>query len=314
MRDGFTKDDAWIMVEDEFLQTARLYTQHLHHAEYQRLKSQAKEQRASAIQSIVRPVTNSERMTSSSKKALEAKALFHTQEATLDGIQRGDALPTDDTSLNNDGDDDDDESFGTNAHLVGLLRRPVRGTRKLARLAAASSNTRAAAGFARPKPSLPKQSLDSTGLPRNLHKIANHEKKTIDGSLDSNNSNRTKRSCPATHSTNDSTEFAQYNRSDLSEEYLFQRGEGRRKSIEQKEPCESSVGPNVSHLGFSEEQVNADLAPTTLCSIGSINHQPEDSSDFSQRMEERRRIRKRRREERLPSESVKLENVPTFLV
>ncbi len=42
MRPGWDEDDGYIMVEDEFLATAQLYTKHLHHAEYQRLKNLAR--------------------------------------------------------------------------------------------------------------------------------------------------------------------------------------------------------------------------------------------------------------------------------
>ncbi len=42
MRTGVSKfdlwDDEWMMVEDEFLETAKLFTRHLHIAEYDRLK------------------------------------------------------------------------------------------------------------------------------------------------------------------------------------------------------------------------------------------------------------------------------------
>ncbi|KJX95300.1 hypothetical protein TI39_contig4120g00004 [Zymoseptoria brevis] len=38
MRSGFTQDDIFRMVEDEFLSTAQTYTAHIHHAEYARLK------------------------------------------------------------------------------------------------------------------------------------------------------------------------------------------------------------------------------------------------------------------------------------
>ncbi|KAL1303476.1 hypothetical protein AAFC00_006857 [Neodothiora populina] len=43
MREGLAEDDIWVMVEDEFYATAQNYTQHLHHAEYQRLKQAAKD-------------------------------------------------------------------------------------------------------------------------------------------------------------------------------------------------------------------------------------------------------------------------------
>ena len=42
MHPGLNADDIYVMVEDEFLATAQLYTQHLHQAEYQRLKALAR--------------------------------------------------------------------------------------------------------------------------------------------------------------------------------------------------------------------------------------------------------------------------------
>src|ERR1700722_17044361 len=42
MVDGIENDDGWMMVEDELFTTARLFTTHLHHAEYQRVKGLAR--------------------------------------------------------------------------------------------------------------------------------------------------------------------------------------------------------------------------------------------------------------------------------
>jgi hypothetical protein len=42
MVDGIENDDGWMMVEGELLTTARLFTTHLHHAEYQRVKGLAR--------------------------------------------------------------------------------------------------------------------------------------------------------------------------------------------------------------------------------------------------------------------------------
>jgi hypothetical protein len=42
MKEGLAGDDIWVMVEDEFLATAKAFTAHLHHAEYQRLKALAR--------------------------------------------------------------------------------------------------------------------------------------------------------------------------------------------------------------------------------------------------------------------------------
>ncbi|KAF4549169.1 Hypothetical protein D9617_23g005840 [Elsinoe fawcettii] len=52
IREGYSADDIYMMVEDEFLSTAQLYTQHLHHAEYQRLKKLAKQRE---LEEPVRP-------------------------------------------------------------------------------------------------------------------------------------------------------------------------------------------------------------------------------------------------------------------
>jgi hypothetical protein len=40
MEVGLDKDDRYRMVEDEFLEAAKMFTQHLHAAEYQRMKCQ----------------------------------------------------------------------------------------------------------------------------------------------------------------------------------------------------------------------------------------------------------------------------------
>ncbi|GAB7361726.1 hypothetical protein MBLNU230_g1773t1 [Neophaeotheca triangularis] len=56
MREGWEQDDAWMMVEDELLSTARLFTSHIHHAEYVRLKQLARSRGDGALAKIARPV------------------------------------------------------------------------------------------------------------------------------------------------------------------------------------------------------------------------------------------------------------------
>lgn len=59
MRKGVSKfdlwDDEWMMVEDEFLETAKLFTRHLHIAEYDRMKEiiEAKKKEAEAVRPVV---------------------------------------------------------------------------------------------------------------------------------------------------------------------------------------------------------------------------------------------------------------------
>lgn len=53
MRESISKfdlrDDEWMMVEDEFLETAKLFTRHLHIAEYERLKEIIEEKKKGAV-------------------------------------------------------------------------------------------------------------------------------------------------------------------------------------------------------------------------------------------------------------------------
>lgn len=69
MLDGFDNEDRYRMVEDEFLDIAKEYTQHLHAAEYLRLKSAARNRSSATISSIERPVTGG--MPDATKRMLE---------------------------------------------------------------------------------------------------------------------------------------------------------------------------------------------------------------------------------------------------
>lgn len=74
MRKGVSKfdlrDDEWMMVEDEFLETAKLFTKHLHIAEYDRLKETIEAKKKEVA--LARPVVaGAER---SAEGALRAKA------------------------------------------------------------------------------------------------------------------------------------------------------------------------------------------------------------------------------------------------
>jgi hypothetical protein len=69
MIDGVENDDGWMMVEDELLTTARRFTAHLHHAEYQRLKRLA---RSRPLDALSRPtVGRTEEQPSGSSHAKE---------------------------------------------------------------------------------------------------------------------------------------------------------------------------------------------------------------------------------------------------
>jgi hypothetical protein len=56
MRKGVSKfdlrDDEWMMVEDEFLETAKLFTRHLHIAEYDKLKERIEAKKKEQVQAV----------------------------------------------------------------------------------------------------------------------------------------------------------------------------------------------------------------------------------------------------------------------
>lgn len=105
MKEGWNADDAWIMVEDEFLDTAKLFTQHLHFAEYKRLKHQVIAQNERKIHDISHgtSVSNGELSgQTKAKRALEARA--RAQNAAY-----------------GESDNEEDGPFPRGSHLAGLM-------------------------------------------------------------------------------------------------------------------------------------------------------------------------------------------------
>ena len=64
------RDDEWMMVEDELLQTAKLFTQHLHLAEYETLKAKIEEQKNVVTP---RPVVAGAKLSSEGQMKVKAK-------------------------------------------------------------------------------------------------------------------------------------------------------------------------------------------------------------------------------------------------
>ncbi|KAI4945945.1 hypothetical protein J4E91_007386 [Alternaria rosae] len=62
------RDDEWMMVEDEFLETAKLFTRHLHIAEYEKLKAIIEEKKKEAAEVTRSVVANAKRSTSGEMK------------------------------------------------------------------------------------------------------------------------------------------------------------------------------------------------------------------------------------------------------
>ena len=155
MCDGLDRDDIYIMVEDEFHAVAKQFTQHLHHAEYVRLKNLSKARNASTISTISHPTDSITTMRIETKKKKENEAKAAKQKAALEQIKgrvaprtRSDSDDESDVQVSND----DDPWAGTT--LQGLMTSPSRKNTSLTGLQGVLSSTRAAAGFSKPQASV----------------------------------------------------------------------------------------------------------------------------------------------------------------
>lgn len=147
-------DNAWIMVEDEFISTAHLFTQHLHHAEYKRLKRIAAQKSVEALNAIVRPVDARTEMSVELKKRKEADA---KRRAATEALQKScERRGIQDKRRSDDSEDDEEEMAIGDKNLAGLMvstgtRKKVDKIRLTSLVGEAKSNTRAAAGYDKQK-------------------------------------------------------------------------------------------------------------------------------------------------------------------
>jgi hypothetical protein len=136
MVDGYGNDDKFRMVEDELFAIAGKFTAHLHAAEYQRLKRQAKARNADTINSISRPVVAQMTREVSAKHeriAKEKKRREGLKRAITNGRLGGLDLGSNDAS----------PWMGTS--LQGLMESPKESSIPLGRVGASSSRARPAA-------------------------------------------------------------------------------------------------------------------------------------------------------------------------
>lgn len=179
MNDGLDGDDRWIMVEDEFMSTAKEYTRHLHQAEYDRLRQLAKKRNTSAIYSITSTAhPGASKETRVRKKA----AALDKAQMQLLGSSAGDS-------------DDDDDPWAANPHLASLVSRVQQPSAKLSQMAGITCNTRASLGFAqseeqsqrqfgkrRPGPAPEPDNLDETQYARqSSHERLREERHLMSG-------------------------------------------------------------------------------------------------------------------------------------
>ncbi|KAJ5746289.1 hypothetical protein N7520_011471 [Penicillium odoratum] len=136
--EGLDKDDAWVMVEDEFYAIAQTFTKHLHYAEYVRRKKEAKARGAEAIKEIQRPTDGQTTIPDAVLLRKGAEALAARQQQGLARLHG----PVDDLEEHSD----EDDGAWTGTHLHGLMTSP-RKSRSLVGSYGIKSSTRAAAGF-----------------------------------------------------------------------------------------------------------------------------------------------------------------------
>ena len=149
MRPGLSADDIYIMVEDEFLSTARLYTAHLHRAEYQRLKLLSRS-RPPTTSALDRPVDSITEMRAETKQKKEAEKQARKVQRMFGGWEQARKVRGGDeeSALEEDGERGDEVGVGT--VLKSLMKKSSReNMRSLSGLHGVKSSTRAAAGFER---------------------------------------------------------------------------------------------------------------------------------------------------------------------
>lgn len=112
MRKGVSKfdlrDDEWMMVEDEFLETAKLFTRHLHIAEYEKLKERIEAKKKEQVQAM-RPVVAGGKLSVEGTMKKKAEAQAKRQYKAIRDVFASQ-------------DDEDEEDTPTTATLAGSSR------------------------------------------------------------------------------------------------------------------------------------------------------------------------------------------------
>lgn len=138
MIDGFQNDDKYRMVEDEFLDIAKEYTQHLHAAEYLRLKAAARNKSAATAGKLTRPVIGT--MPGATKRKLESVDRAKKQAEAVAKLKK------DKAKMEYESDPEAPEPWlGTALH--GLMEEPCHTTSTITDVVETVSTSKAAKGF-----------------------------------------------------------------------------------------------------------------------------------------------------------------------
>lgn len=143
MIEGIEADDKWIMVEDEQYATARLFTRHLHQAEYLRQKELARTRNEGKILNIERPVDGRTAQSIAVSKKLQASRQAQKARAAVRNITGTDG---------NRSEPEEDDPWLRDPRLAGLMSQKEPSI-KLAKITGSQSSSRAAKGFSQGRPS-----------------------------------------------------------------------------------------------------------------------------------------------------------------
>ncbi|KAI9836632.1 MAG: hypothetical protein M1819_001266 [Sarea resinae] len=317
------------MVEDELLSVAKQFTQHLHHAEYLRLKNLAKAQNASTIQSIARPVDTKTKMSDDLQRQKAAAATHKGQKDVLRDLKSGSAkIQSRGPGSDSEDDREDDPWVGTTLH--GLMTSPRRSKKSLRGLAEVKSSTRAAAGFTKSRTNPRDEPAPSTFTAQKPTRDARPadpvEDATTSGDddddLDASSSKPTKGS--STHPTSPSDRLGPRPRIDSRQPPFDQPGQ---KTLSHKSPSRydhpadarvssarpDSKLPHIRRNPVAENKGDLNLDDQDLLPLPQASLLSEDAV---QRLARRKALqaKKTRIKEEQERKAISVDDIPTFAV
>lgn len=302
MREGYNADDVYLMVEDEFLSTAKAYTQHIHHAEYVRLKKLARSRGAGTLDAINRATDGRTDQSNTLQMKLEAQ---EKDNKIKNGLKNGDGESS-----------DAEDEYMYDPQLAGLMTRDQQAPRRdLSDLSKAKSNTRAAAGF--------------TQSPHNVERkkdaLAFNNDALSDETDDDLDSAPPKKIQPTftvekarAHSNDRKTDKPYEQRPPSDDPKIFKRfaKPSAEDSNHNTAPNTAARSPNISSATTSK------TSPTKISkSRESMATEPYTDEPFASRRSHsapdyltKRRLERERKEREEKRKGKKLDDVPTFLI
>ncbi|KAI2638234.1 hypothetical protein GGS21DRAFT_488934 [Xylaria nigripes] len=246
-------DERHRMVEDELLATARLFTAHLHAAEYERLKQAAERENAQVIRSLSRPVVGE--TTDSVRMRTERRRVGERQRRALRKI-----------GGEGSGSEDGEETWQMKS-LHGLMESSGGRDAGLDGLRTTAPMTRAAAGYGRrttdggpskrPKVEVPSDDDDDDLDAPSTHRSAYRASQSTSQSSSAAEAKRPLLN--RSHKTTDKSQVARNSKAAENkhapddEELDFitrlkKRQEERRQSREQRQPSRNSAKSNTGDI------------------------------------------------------------------